>query len=653
MCGVSGIWDHKKSNINELLYIVKSMANSLKSRGPDSSGDWICRENGIALSHSRLSIIDLSELGNQPMISENGNYIIVFNGEIYNHKYLRKILKKAYKKDLLKGSSDTEILLSMIQIFGIRETLIKSVGMFALAIWDKDKQTLTLARDRFGEKPLYWGWDDIVQKNKFIFTSDLIALKSIPFANLTTNHETLSIYLNRGYIPAPYTIFKEINQLKPGYLLEVSKRDSSDLEVKSFKWWDTQEEIMKQKINYESDEEALFNLEEQLIETIKEQSISDVPLGIFLSGGIDSSLITALFQFYNKRPIESFTIGFPELSKSSKGFNEGNYAKIVSNYLGTNHNQIELSNNEAKRIIPNLSKIYSEPFADSSQIPSHLICKEAKDNGISVALTGDGGDELFGGYNRHIYCPSIQRLFSFIPKNIRNLIAEILLFIPSSSEGLNLDKRQKLAELIRASNSLESAYKSITSCWDNPSEILSGKNHCNLSYLKNLFSNQEYLSAEEKIMFVDILSYLPNDILVKMDRASMATSFETRAPFLDHRIAQIAWRMSPSMKIRKIRGIKYGKYALRSILKKYLPTKYFERPKAGFALPIGQWLITDKYIREWAEDLLNPETMAKQGFLNPKEITISWQKHLTGKENNYSKIWTILMWQSWLKEWSK
>ena len=463
MCGIAGIWDKGSLKSDELLISVKRMAKEINHRGPDSNGFWLEDNERLAFSHARLSILDLSEAGSQPMTSKSKRYTITFNGEIYNHKSLRKIIDAhTSQQEVWRGDSDTETLLSMIDHFGLRETLNKCTGMFAFAIWDKANKKLTLVRDRFGEKPLYWGWNN----KTFFFASDLAALKSLHEVKKAINRNALATYFEKGFIPAPLSIYKGIYQLKPGHLLEINNFSNEYSQNKIIKWWDTEQHVKSSKFIFKSEHEAIQFLESSLISTIKTQSNADVPLGVFLSGGIDSSLITALFQSFTNSKIESFTISFPELTNSEKGYNEAPYAKGIANYLGTNHNEIDLSLNEVQNIIQLLPKIYSEPFADSSQIPSYLVCKEARRSGLIVALSGDGGDELFGGYNRHYYASLLQKFFGHYPHSLRNLIGNFISKVPLTDIGLNLERRNKLSFLIKKSNSLEDVYKALTTNWD-------------------------------------------------------------------------------------------------------------------------------------------------------------------------------------------
>lgn len=645
MCGISGIWSINPNSKN-LLREVEEMAQIMKARGPNNFGTWFDENENIALSHARLSIIDLSESGNQPMISQSERYVMVFNGEIYNHKDLRNFIeKKTNFRKYWQGKSDSETLLAMIDIVGVKKTLDQIVGMFAFGVWDKYKKKLTLVRDRFGEKPLYWGWDNLNTRNSFFFASDIAAFKALN-TNFSINQRSLSEYLKKGYVPAPYSIFNEINQLLPGQLVEINFSNKNYFDIKEYQWWDTFNQINNSRFKFSDEIEAITSLEEQLIKTINNQSISDVPLGVFLSGGIDSTLITALLQLQNKNPITTFTVAFPELTSDLKGYNEGDYAKRIANLIGTNHSEIELSTKETIEIITKLPKVYSEPFADSSQIPAYLVCREAKKSGINVALSGDGGDELFGGYNRHVFAPLLQKNFSKLPKYLRNISSNLILNFPSKLTSLSAEKLEKICFILRESETLESVYEVLTNNWSDLTKILN-KN----SYLSDDFLLRQAPSFEEKIMLEDLLSFLPNDILVKMDRASMASSFESRAPYLDHRVARIAWSMPINMKIKIVDSKRIGKWPLRKILEKYVPNKLIDRPKSGFAVPIGNWLKSDKNLNDWANDLLDENKIKKQGFLNHNEVKNTWKNFLSGKERSNTKVWTLLMWQAWLNEW--
>ncbi len=673
MCGFAGILTNPNfPNRSSLGKVASKMAAAIAHRGPDDSGVWWQANEVIALAHQRLSILDLSRAGHQPMISHSGRHVIVFNGEIYNHLELRRELNSQRNGTQWIGSSDTETLITAIETWGIEETLERTVGMFSIAIWDRKEHVLQLARDRFGEKPLYYGFTGEGSQKTFLFASELAAIRSFPGFSNRINREALSQLLRFSAISAPCCIYQGMNQLLPGHLLTIRE---SDLEepVTSQQWWcfrTSAETASRQRyyqhqgqsnIHFFNETEALNALEKTLQISIEKQSLADVSLGTFLSGGIDSSLITALLQKNNQQPIRSFTIGFEE-----EDFNEAPFARSVAKHLGTDHCETILTASEAMEIIPSLAKIYSEPFADSSQIPTHLVCREARKNGLKVVLSGDGGDELFGGYNRYFWGPKIWSRVNWMPFHLRYLLGCTIRNIPPSKwdravKALGIPqvghKAHKLAERLQRVRTSDELYLSLISEWKQPLSIMQCEESSypifeppsavNLP-LPSLISED----PAERMMAYDTLNYLPNDILTKLDRAAMAASLETRAPFLDHRVAEMAWQLPMTMKIRNKSAKQtqaIGKWALRQILYKYVPSELIDRPKAGFGIPIGQWLRGS--LREWAEELLNPIVIENQGYLKSQPIQQLWEQHLTGRFDHTHKLWIILMWQAWLKEW--
>ncbi len=483
--------------------------------------------------------------------------------------------------------------------------------MFALALWDCQERRLQLARDRFGEKPLYWGWLDRAGHRVLVFASELAAIRACPGASApAVNPEALAAFFRAGCLPAPLSIYAGLQQLPPGHCLELrTPHDQAEPQP----WWDLQEQAaqafaQQPLLAANSEEDVLDQLERSLQQVIAEQALADVPLGTFLSSGVDSSLITALLQAKSNRPVRSFTIAFPD----------------------------------ARALIPQLPQLYSEPFADSSQLPTHLVCREARRSGLTVALSGDGGDELFGGYNRHRLAPQLQRRFGGMPSLLRRGLARSLQHLPVSHQGLARDKRRKLEAAIRASGSLADLQHALTSIWPDPATLLSPS-----LGLGELFKGcllPQAPSAAEQLMLADTNAYLPNDILVKVDRAAMAASLETRAPFLDHRVASLAWQLPLSLKLRN--GV--GKWALRQLLDRHVPRSLIDRPKAGFALPIGPWLRGP--LRPWAEDLLDPALIRRQGWLRPEPVQRLWQAHLAGVDYT-PQLWSVLMWQAWCSQW--
>lgn len=618
------------------------MGQSLVHRGPDDSGLWVDVPNGIAITHQRLSILDLSPAGRQPMSSPSGRYVISFNGEIYNHLSLRRLLER--RKLLTSpwiGTSDTETLLCCIEKLGLEETLNLSSGMFAFALWDSNEKRLFLVRDRFGEKPLYWGFPKRGDTFVFAFASDLAAIRAIPRVLLNDfNPQAITSYFHRGCISAPLSVYKSIHQLPPGHFL-VLNSPVSQPQVQP--WWDSCERALSCKPRnnlLSSPESAVDSLDAILRQVIQEQSLSDVPLGSFLSGGIDSSLVTSLLQAQSSTPVRSFTISFPD----NPEFNEGPYAASIAQFLGTDHTDVPLTSLDALALIPHLPHLYSEPFADSSQLPTHLVCREARRSSLTVALTGDGGDELFGGYNRHRLLPSLHRRIGFLPSVLRSFISSLLETFPVSPHGLDLDKRQKLSLSIRNSGSLADLHNSVLSVWLDPTNDLLQPEWASPTPA-HILPPSNNLSASEQLMLADLISYLPSDILVKLDRAAMSTSLETRAPMLDFRVAELAWQIPSNFKVARNGSTKW---VLRQLLLRYLPINLFHRSKTGFSMPIGTWLRGP--LRNWANDLLDTSTLSRQGILRPDTVQRVWNEHLTGRDHT-SKLWSILMWQSWYSYW--
>lgn len=698
MCGFVGIISSKSGIIESLEPVATVMASTIKSRGPDDEGVWssICemqlrqsnsnsplnsydRNFGVAIAFRRLSVIELSNAGHQPMTSQSGRYVIAFNGEIYNHLALRALLPDSIR---WRGHSDTETLLACIESFGINETLQKTVGMFSIALWDKEIQTLHLTRDRFGEKPLYYGWtgDSGDNSSSFVFGSELKALRAFPGFSNEVSRQALSLLMRFTYVPTPYSIFERIFKLEPGCLLTIKAEtilisSFQDLPLRPgsnhgglimHRWWSLAgvvEAGVKDPIK--SEHQAIDLLERQLKESVKLQSLADVPLGAFLSGGVDSSTVVALMQSNNTTPINTFTIGFEEA-----GFDESPYAKAVAMHLNTNHTDMFVTSKEAQNIIPQLPLIYDEPFADSSQIPTHLVSKLAK-NQVTVALSGDGGDELFGGYSRYFWASRIWSRLDWMPYSARSILGSAINLVPYyawdnlarpiSSMFENTknvarigEKAHKLASRLRGVRNLDDLYLNLVSEWQDPSLVvkMEGTKMLNISANQNSFElpcliNDSLPSVgteqhQLKMMYRDSMTYLTDDILCKVDRAAMATSLETRVPLLDHRVAEIAWRLPLDMKIRNGQG----KWALRQILYKYVPKELIDRPKAGFGVPVGQWLRGP--LREWAEDLLRAERLESDGYFYSEPIRLKWREHLSGKFDHTGSLWTVLMFQSWL-----
>ena len=642
MCGISGFLtrDNITSN-SDLSELAVSMSNAITSRGPDDSGVWVDGRAGIALSHRRLAVIDLSPAGHQPMMSASGRYIIVFNGEIYNHQEIRgELCDNMYHWN---GHSDTETLLNAVEVWGVESTLKRCEGMFAFAVWDRKKSTLILARDRLGEKPLYYGW----QGNSFLFASDLNALKKHPDFIWEIDRESLALLVQYNYIPAPHSIYSGIKKLLPGKMVSVSL-DKQKLEQNYY--WNFKESVESSIKDpfIGSFDEAVNELENILSNTISKQMFSDVPIGAFLSGGVDSSAIVALMQKVNQHPVKTFTIGFNE-----GVHNEAIYAKAVASHLGTDHTELYVTPQHALGVIPKLHQIYSEPFADSSQIPTFLVSELARQD-VTVALSGDGGDELFAGYNRYIMSHKMWGGLSNIPLALRVNLSRLILSIkPDYFEVLNkvFSQNSSLANFgskihkgagVIGAKSAEDLYSLLVSHWRDEHEVVIGMQHSVKHDRPTGLLEKEHFV--HKMMMMDMQTYLPDDILCKVDRAAMANSLETRVPLLSHKIVEFAWKLPLEMKLNSGQG----KRVLREVLYKYAPKKLIERPKTGFAIPIAEWLRGT--LRNWAEELLDESRIVQDGFFNYEPIQKKWQEHLSGKKDWSSNLWSILMFQEWYEQ---
>lgn len=644
MCGIVGILGH---NDHDLEYIINKMTLTLQHRGPDDHGVWCDHNAQIALGHSRLSILDLSPAGHQPMYSHTQRYVIAFNGEIYNHLELRKELNEnGYSK--WKSHSDTETLLAGFEAWGIKKTLEKIVGMFAISLWDRSEKALYLARDRMGEKPLYYGF----QNGVFLFASELNAIKQHAAFLGRINRNAIALQLRHNYIPDPWSIYEGIYKLSPGTYIKVIPNSQ---EITPLTYWSLKEYITdySPKTLLPTDPStAIRELEVLLKKTVQDQMLSDVPIGAFLSGGIDSSLVTALMQIQSAQPIKTFTIGFDQ-----PGYNEAEYAKMVARHLKTEHTELYVTNQDALNIVPKLPTLYDEPFSDSSQIPTFLVSQMTKHH-VSVALSGDGADELFGGYNRYYWADVLWKKFQILPQPIRTIMSDFLRY-PSAQKLNNAfeflsplvphrfryknvgDKLHKLSSLLSL-NTREKLYLDLISHWKSPDTIvINGHEPDNVQIRLQEMQDLDFIS---QMMYTDTTSYLCGDILTKVDRASMGVSLETRAPFLDHRIVEAAWRLPLSLKIHEGQT----KWILRKILYNYVPKELIERPKMGFGAPIGDWLRGP--LRDWAEELLNEDRLKKEGYFNPTPIRIKWEEHLSKRRNWQYDLWDILMFQAWLEK---
>ena len=658
MCGIAGFFSNKNNSFFQSLENLNQIKDILYHRGPDDHGIWHNNNEMVAFGHTRLSIQDLSPAGHQPMKSFNNRYIMVYNGEIYNHLDLRNKLQHLSPNIKWKGNSDSETLLNSFDYWGIEKTLSKCSGMFSIAVWDLLKKELILIRDRLGEKPLYFGIVD----NNFIFGSELKVFKKLTNFTNEISRDSLNLFLRFAYIPGPNSIYKNIFKLPPGAILKINKDKLNKIinssnknyeEYKINKWWNSKDIFNSLSNNlYTNEELALKETEKILSGSIKSQLISDVPFGAFLSGGIDSSLVSALMQKDLSTKIQTFTIGF-----DNKSYDESLYAKKIANHLGTDHNELILNQKETLNIIPSLSTVYDEPFADSSQIPTILISKFAKQK-ITVALTGDGGDELFGGYNRYIFSKKFWKLMSFFPFILRKGFAHSLdLFPVEFLNKFNLifnilskskvsffgDKVSKFSHKMKFVKNIDDLFLSLLSTYQNTSSLVLNSNDKSMQIF-NEKNQLNFESYETFMMYIDSQSYLPDDILCKVDRAAMSVSLETRVPFLDPKVVEHSWRIPVNMKIRN----NEGKWILKQILNKYVPRDLTERPKMGFGIPLGDWL-RDK-LKDWAEYHLEENKLKNQGYFNYVKVRKLWHDHQSKKRDWSSILWPILIFQSWLEE---
>lgn len=639
------------------------MSAALTHRGPDAEGFWL--DEGVALGHRRLSILDLSPAGAQPMQSACGRYVIAYNGEIYNHLDLRNDLAAAGAAPDWRGHSDTETLLAGIAHWGLDETLKRAKGMFAVALWDRAEKRLSLARDRMGEKPLYWGWAG----SDLVFGSELKALRKHPEFPRDTCRQALAQYLRFAYVPAPRSIHPGIYKLEPGCILTVDgtpphvapnaplRPGESHGSINIRRYWSLETESEAGLNDPITDEkEAIAQTENVLGDAVDRQMISDVPLGAFLSGGVDSSAIVALMQRKSTTRVQTFTIGFDEAA-----YDESNHAAAVAAHLGTEHHKLQVTDVDARDIIPLLAGMYDEPFADSSQIPTHLVCKAARQQ-VTVALSGDGGDELFGGYNRYLHGPAMWRKLSRVPASVRRMASSGVLAMPDrgwtaleaayntikpGSAGISGlgTKAQRMGAWLPKTNSFDDLYRNSVSSWLEPEALLRQPTTEPGSQIDDPMQVDLGGELASWMMVQDVRSYLPDDILCKVDRAAMAVSLETRAPFLDPDVVALSARLPLTMKIRDGQG----KWALRQVLHKHVPREIIERPKAGFAVPIGQWLRGP--LRDWAEELLSEKRLHEDGIFKPETVRTKWKAHLSGRRDHTTKLWAILMFQAWRSHW--
>lgn len=653
MCGFTGFlgWGGS-TDASDQLKLLGRMGQAILHRGPDSGGEWLDAERRIGFGYRRLAILDLSSAGHQPMHSHRGRFVISFNGEIYNHLDLRAELETRGEAQGWRGHADTETLLAGFDAWGIEATVQKAIGMFAFAVWDRQLGMLTLGRDRMGEKPLYYGWQGQGQEAAFLFGSELKALRVHPAFQGRVNRDAMTLFLRHNYIPAPHSIYEGIAKLEPGCLLELSLEQP---EPRIRPYWSFREVALEGYRNpfQGSETEAVDALEALLGKAVGQQMVADVPLGAFLSGGVDSSTVVALMQAQSTRPVKTFTIGFHE-----QGFNEAEHALAVARHLGTDHTELYVSGSDALAVIPKLPSLYDEPFSDSSQIPTHLVAGLARQH-VTVSLSGDAGDELFAGYNRYAFAHRLWRRLDKLPQGLRRGLGRGLQRI--SPEGWNRglarvggllpsalrmanpgDKIHKGAEVL-ASPSLDALYLGLLSHWKRPAALVKGASEPR-TVLSGLASGFEGMDGVSRMMALDALTYLPDDILAKVDRAAMGVSLESRVPMLDHRVVAFAWSLPLHMKLRQ--GI--TKWPLRQVLYRHVPQALIERPKMGFGVPIDEWLRGP--LKDWAEDLLSADRLGREGYFEVEPIRQAWADHLQGRRNCQYHLWDVLMFQAWLGE---
>lgn len=652
MCGIAGFITTRPAESRQLVEQVTRMTDQIVHRGPDDSGVWVDAESGVGLGLRRLAIVDLSPAGHQPMVSACGRFVIAFNGEVYNFGALREeLLPRGHQ---FRGHSDTEVILAAVTEWGLEAAVKKFVGMFAIALWDKRQRTLHLVRDRLGIKPVYYAWGG----PSFLFGSELKALRAHPDFVPSINRDALALYMRYNEVPQPFSIYQKTFKLPPGCILSVPVRERLlPREATPAPFWSAREVAERGASDpfKGSEAEAIEQLDALLRDSVKLRMIADVPLGAFLSGGIDSSTVVALMQAQSSLPVKTFTIGFAESS-----YNEAEHAKAVATHLGTEHTELYLTPEETRAVIPKLPYFYDEPFSDSSQIPTFLVSELARRH-VTVSLSGDGGDELLGGYPRYFRAQALWKRMRWLPGPARRMVAKMIAAPKLTTYNRRFawlgkytdrfgrpgpvgEKMYKLAEALRV-DTREALYRHYGSHSKSPASLVLGSTEPKVA-LTDPAQWADLSDYFRLMMFLDIITYLPDDILTKVDRASMAVSLEARVPIIDHRVVEFAARVPLSMKIRNGQG----KWLLRQVLYRYVPKELIERPKMGFGVPIDAWLRGP--LREWAEALLNEERMKREGFLNPDPIRRIWVEHLASQRNWSDLLWDVLMFQAWRERWA-
>lgn len=641
MCGIVGAWSNE-TPVRTTADSVRAMSDAICHRGPDDDGVYGDELSGACLGFRRLAILDLSPAGHQPMMSNDGRYAIVFNGEIYNYARLRASLTNA---PAFRGHSDTEVILAAVNEWGVRGAIERAQGMFAMAIWDREKRQLHLTRDRLGEKPLYFAR----MGDTLLFGSELKGLRAHPAWNGEIDRASLALFLRHNYVPAPHSIYTNTYKVRPGTIATFSSPTATP---KVDTYWSIREVAERgvQAPLEGSDEESVAALDSLLRRVVRDEMVADVPLGAFLSGGVDSSALVALMQAQSARPVKTFTIGFTE-----RGFDEAPHAAAVAEHLGTDHTALYVSPSDTLGVIPRLPTIYDEPFADSSQIPTFLVAQLARQS-VTVSLSGEGGDELFTGYNRYVWGERMWKRMRRIPRPVRSAVGSAVASLsPATWDGVFSVANRTLPRHLRAVNagnkvhkaaatlgarSSDELYRCAMTHWPSPSEI-TGVGEPETA-LTRFGDHPHFASPVNRMRYFDLVSELPDDILVKVDRAAMAVSLESRAPYLHPDVVDFAWRIPASQQVRNGEG----KWLLRQVLFRYVPRTLIERPKMGFGVPIAEWLRGE--LREWASDLIAPDRLKREGYLAPAPIQRAWNDHQRGRADNSHLLWGALMFQAWL-----
>ncbi len=664
MCGFTGYINIQNNETNLAMEaVISRMGQTLRHRGPDDSGVWVDEKAGVALGHTRLSIIDLSEHGHQPMVSGSGRYVIAYNGEVYNFQRLRETIENDPGPVDWAGHSDTEVMLEAFERWGVKKAVKSFNGMFAFALWDRKERKLSLARDRSGKKPLYYGWINGV----FMFGSELKSIKAHPGFSAEVDRDALSLLMRYSYILSPHSIYKGVHKLLPGTILTLDHGQlgnrprfspfADNEPVCPERYWSARECFESGASNRFSGslDEAADRLDTLFRDAVGIRMISDVPLGALLSGGIDSSSVVAIMQAISDRAVRTFTIGFNE-----DDFDEAVHARAVAGHLGTDHTELYVSPEMALDVIPGLPELYDEPFADSSQIPTFLVSQLARES-VTVALSGDGGDELFTGYHRHTRGDWLYGNLRRFPGAVRGAVARLMMAVPADKwsrlfglikpvipADLNQpnagDKIHKLAKILDSATP-EDIYRQLVSQWDDPESLAPGSAEPRTV----ITDRSQWLDDQDftrRLMYIDLAGYLADDILTKVDRASMGVSLEIRCPVIDYRIVEFAATLPKHLRLKNGRG----KLVLRKMLCKYVPEQMVERPKRGFSIPLDVWLRGP--LRDWAESLLDSKRLREEGYLDPAPVRRAWEEHVSGKLNWRSRLWNILMFQAWLDRWA-